>query len=79
MINKLSPRGRRDDMPLRWQFGLVRNPHMAKLQAASVRIAYGGCAPTAGPIAYMAAARLGLGHTDGRIAVSLNARYGEGA
>ena len=52
---------------------------MAKLQAASVRIAYGGCAPTAGPIAYMAAARLGLGHTDGRIAVSLNARYGEGA
>ena len=48
-INKLSPRGRRDDIPpadgsstrsgstsVR---GRVRSPHMAKLQAASVPIA----------------------------------------
>jgi len=43
----------------------VRSPHMAKLQAASVPIAYGSCA-------------MGQrdGHTDGRIAVSLNAPYG---
>jgi len=63
-------------MPLRWQLGLVRNPHMAKLQAASVRIAYGGCAPTAGRIAQGSCAlRAG---TDGRIAVSLSAPYGGG-
>jgi len=50
-FNKLSPRGRRDDMPpadgsstrggstsVR---GQVRSPHMAKLQAASVPIASG--------------------------------------
>jgi len=28
--------------------GLVRSPHMAKLQAASVPIAYGSCAPRGG-------------------------------
>jgi len=46
--------------------GRVRSPHMAKLQAASVPIAYGSCAPRAG--------------TDRRtIAVSLNAPlYGVG-
>jgi len=41
--------------------GRVCSPHVAKLQAASVPIAYGSCAP------------IGLGQTDGRIAVSLNA------
>jgi len=42
--------------------GRVRSPHMAKLQAASVPIAWGSCAPR-------------LGQTDGRIAVSLNLSY----
>jgi len=43
----------------------VCSPHMAKLQAASVPVAYGSCAPR-------------LGQRDGRIAVSLNAPHGEG-
>ena len=69
--DKLSPRGRRDDMPpadgsstrvaSTSVHGRVRSPHVAKLQAASM------------PIAYRAAARIGLGQTDGWIAVSLNA------
>ena len=48
--------------------GRVRSPHTAELQAASVPIAQGSCAPTA------AAPR--DRQTDGRIAVSLNAPYG---
>ena len=59
--NKLSPRGRQDDgsstrggsTSVR---GQVRSPHVAKLQAASVPIAYGSCAPRA------------MGHTDGQTA-----------
>ena len=45
--NKLSPWGRRDDMSqlLAVRFAArVRSPHVAKLQAASVPIAYGSCA-----------------------------------
>ena len=57
--NKLSPRrGRRDDMPPPADASStrggstsvrerVRSPHMAKLQAASVPIAQGSCAPRA--------------------------------
>jgi len=58
VLNNLSPRGRRDNMPPplfpdgsstrggstsvgEW----VRSPHVTKLQAASVPIAYGSCAP----------------------------------
>ena len=71
--NKLSPRGRRDDMPpddgsstrggstsVR---GQARSPHTAKLQAASVPVAYGSCA---------------MGQTDGRIALFQNAHLGWG-
>jgi len=50
--------------------GRVRSPHAAELQAASVPIAQGSCAPTA------AAPR--DRQTDGRVAVSLNAPYGGG-
>jgi len=55
--NKLSPHGRRDDMPLADGSstrggstsvrGRVRSLHVAKLQAVSVSIAYGSCAPRA--------------------------------
>jgi len=51
-------------MPPPMAVRLVRSPHMAKLQAASVPIAYGSCAPRAATTDR---------RKDGRIAVSLNA------
>ena len=46
--------------------GRVRSPHLARLQAASVPIAYGSCAPRAETDR----------RRDGRIAVSFHAPYG---
>ena len=72
IANKLSPWGRRDSIPRRWQFDSrrissvlrrIRSPHKAKLQAASVPVAQDSCAPRAGTDR----------RTDGRIAASLNA------